>query len=372
MSNKYGFYSGLLYHKDSKGKLRVWETWNKNDEVFVRYGLDGGKMIKTSFKCTPKNVGRANETTSSEQAEKESMALYQNKLDRKYSMNKASAMQDKFLPMLAQTFQKRQKHVDFNTGSWFSSPKMDGVRAMAFCDSNGDVQLLSRSGQEWFVPHIQEQLERVMSPGEMLDGEIYIHGKTFQEISSLVKKYRVESENLEFHVFERIMDKDNPKIFEKNKYFDIFSNPNAGPNIVMTFYQPVKSIQDLNLHHDQYVKQGYEGAMLRNVDTPYQFGSRSTNILKYKRFDDTEYKIVDVVEGKGKFLGCGIFVCETVDGKRFNVTPKCTEDKKREIWNWRQNYPGNILKVQHQSLTDDGIPRFPVGLGTRDPRDMTV
>lgn len=368
MSKKFGFHSGFLYHKDSKGKLRVWETWSKNDEVFTKYGLEGGKMVETSFKCTPKNVGRANETTAFEQAEKESRALQQNKLDRKYSFTRNGALQDQYLPMLAQTFQKRAKKIDLSSGLWYASPKLDGVRALAFCDSSGNVQLLSRSGQEWHIPHIQEQLKTVMSPGMLLDGELYIHGKTFQQITSLCKKYRKESEDLEFWNFEKVKDKDNLKVFAYNQFFQTdYSTTN---HIKKVQYERISTHADLDAAHDRYIKEGYEGLMLRNVNTPYEFGRRSNNLLKYKKFDDTEYKIVNVVEGKGKFLGCGIFVCETSDGQQFQVTPKCSEDKKKEVWKWRENYPGHFLKVQHQSLTDDGIPRFPVGLGTRDPKDM--
>lgn len=358
----------ILYYKNSKGHMYIWQCYVIGDTVYVEYGRENGKMNKSSFQCFPKNVGRSNETTAHQQALKEAMALYKNKLDRKYSQTRAGAQVEQYLPMLAQTYQKREKYVDLSSGNWFSSPKLDGVRCLAFCGSDGSVQLLSRSGQEWYVPHIQKALESIMKPYEMLDGEIYIHGKTFQEITSLVKRYRTDSHALEFHYFERIDDIRNIQKFRSNGV-TMYANTSVVKKVE---YRIIKSKSDLDRAFNDYLNQGYEGAMLRGASTTYEFGKRSNNLLKYKVFEDNEFKIIDVVEGKGKFKGRGIFVCETNEGKTFQVTPKCEDEKKKAIWEWRENYPGNLLKVQHQGFTDDRIPRFPVGLGTRDPKDMST
>ena len=41
-----------------------------------------------------------------------------------------------------------------------------------------------------------------MKVGQILDGEIYIHGKSFQQIVRLVKKLRPESKTLQYHIYD--------------------------------------------------------------------------------------------------------------------------------------------------------------------------
>jgi DNA ligase-1 len=48
------------------------------------------------------------------------------------------------------------------------------------------------------------------------------------------------------------------------------------------------------------------------------------------------------------------------------VRPKGTIEDRRDIFKKAQSYVGKKLTVKYQELTDDGIPRFPIGLAIRD------
>ena len=68
---------------------------------------------------------------------------------------------------------------------------------------------------------------------------------------------------------------------------------------------------------------------------------------------------------RGKYYKCpecGVFVCETKDGKRFNCNAKCNDDIKRNILRFKSTWIGRMLKVRYQELSDNGIPTFLSGI----------
>ncbi|MEJ2027139.1 MAG: aconitase family protein, partial [Limibacillus sp.] len=89
-------------------------------------------------KVEGKNIGRSNETTPQEQAEKEARAAWQKKLDRKYSLTPEEARETVFLPMLAHNWRKQKRYPEFPLDV---QPKLDGVRCIAHRD-NGKVKLM--------------------------------------------------------------------------------------------------------------------------------------------------------------------------------------------------------------------------------------
>ena len=88
---------------------------------------------------------------------------------------------------------------------------------------------------------------------------------------------------------------------------------------------------------------------------------------------DEEYIIAGFTTGVGRFEGSIVGVCMTEDGQSFKVVPQGTmEERQMTYYNARKDGEGigDYLKVKFFELTDDGIPRFPVGLGVRLLEDM--
>jgi DNA ligase-1 len=121
----------------------------------------------------------------------------------------------------------------------------------------------------------------------------------------------------------------------------------------------MKQIEDAHTH---YTKAGYEGIMIR-TNGPYKHG-RSKDLLKYKKFKDSEFLVVGHTEGTGAHAGTAIFVCQTVDNT-FHVVMNGPLEKRREMLTHVSDYYGKYLTVKYQELSVDGIPRFPIGLGFR-------
>jgi DNA ligase 1 len=365
-----------LYHKSKTDAIVQWDIWTEGAVICTKYGQIGGKMQTARKTATPKNVGRANATTAEEQAILEAKAMHKKRLDAKYSLTIEDANKEVFLPMLAGSFDKRKDKVVYPVDV---QPKLDGVRCLAYWEGDS-VKLMSRGGKQWnCCDHIIKELEMVLPKDWVLDGELYIHGATFQEITKLVKKLRPESVNVEFHVY------DVPRAgYEQTEIggstwsnrkisvelIDEFENCKS-VKVVRTDYATCE--EDVYKLQSEYLEEGYEGAIVREFDGEYKFGYRSNKLLKVKNFMDEEYKIVDFTTGVGRFEGCIIWICQT--GKfpycnEFKVVPQGTMEERQETYQNADNHIGDMLKVKYFELTDDGIPRFPVGLGIRLTEDM--
>lgn len=132
-------------------------------------------------------------------------------------------------------------------------------------------------------------------------------------------------------------------------------------------FKIVNNISELNKTHSDYVERGYEGLIIRKPDGKYEPDHRSSGLLKFKSFTDDEFEITDYKEGKGNDKGTVIFTCKTKDdNKFFEVRPRGTREERKKMFLDAESYIGKYLTVKYFELTDDGIPRFPVGLAVRD------
>jgi DNA ligase-1 len=357
-----------LYHQGKTGAIVQWNIWTEGAVIVREYGQIDGKMQVARTTATGKNIGRSNETTPDEQAVLEAKARHKKRLDAKYSLTIEECKKEVFLPMLAASFDKRKDKVTYPVDV---QPKLDGVRCLAYWEDDS-VKLMSRGGKQWnCCQHIIDELEQVLPKDWVLDGELYIHGATFQEITKLVKKLRPESVNVQFHVYDIPRAGTNHEWEErKNHLNDFHGNHGLCKSVKVVRTDFAAHEEDVYELQSEYLEEGYEGAIVRERDGEYKFGYRSNKLLKVKNFMDEEYEIVGFTTGVGRFEGCCIWICETADGQSFKVVPQGTMDLRKETFNNADKNVGKWLKVKYFELTDDGIPRFPVGLGIRLTEDM--
>jgi ATP-dependent DNA ligase len=216
------------------------------------------------------------------------------------------------------------------------------------------------------MDHITQDLKDV---DLVLDGELYSNTLNFQQFVGLVRKKKHNDaekqllRQVKFHVYDCVNDKPFSErneaineLFSKRMY--AFSEP------LLT--EECKAKEDLKKFHDKYVAEGKEGLIIRNKDGLYQLAARSKDLQKYKEFEDAEYKVTGFTEGEGLEKGLVIWICETSAGKSFHVRPRGTHEARAEIFNEAKDYVGKSLTVRYQELTEEGIPRFPVGIAFRD------
>lgn len=393
-----------LFGKDKGGKYKVWAIGTtESGDLTIAHGQEGGKMTVKSEKIKPKNVGRANETTPEQQADLEAQGRIKKQIDKGYRHTKEELENLPVLAMLSKDHTKDGKEENIEDGV-FISDKLDGVRCLAKCklvEGEKDITLESRTGQPYDVPHIVEELMNIMEPGDVLDGELYVHGPSLQEITSAVKRtdpakkvaaaYKKMQkasggdgyedaqaeyaeaimignlrEDLEFHVFDFVV-MDTP--FEErlellNDYTNgRFSADHTG-YIVAVPYQYVDNLEDLTTQLHDCIKRGYEGIMYRTKDGLYESGKRSAGLWKFKLFMDSEFLILEVEPKKDD--GSAFVVQNDLNDKTFSVTLGSMLERAEFLAN-KELYIGKLITVQYQARYKDTLlPQFPTGKVIRE------
>ena len=358
----------ILYHKGKGGEIRVWSVWSDGDTVFTEYGVENGIMQISSKKVIAKNVGKKSATTVEEQADKEAKSQWEFKKKRKYSESVDAAEEVLQLPMLAKDYTP-----DKIVFPALMQPKLDGVRCEAFWDGDR-IKLISRAGLEWTVPtHIAEQVANVLPKGSQFDGELYVHGKSCQTITSYVKRLQPQTELVEYHIYDMpVVDGDDTLTNEERHA--ALTNILKGcqeTHLILVETREVFNEKEIKDAEAYWVSQGYEGGIVRNKKGIYRFGYRSWDLQKVKTFKDGEFEVVDCNEGVGKMVGCAIFECRNdISEATFDVTCSVPTPEKQEQYRNRAQYIGRFLTVKFFDRTDDGIPRFPVGKMFRADEDL--
>lgn len=387
-----------LYALSKTGAIRVYNIVvtldNENKTATITTAkqskIGGKETIDTYVFDKGVNIGKANETTYLEQALLEAESRYNKQLDLGYSvvipteeMQYNTDASGNMKPMLAISYDATK--IQFPC---IAQPKYDGVRCLTFEGKGGEIHLLSRKGKEYNIPHIKKWASehKNLLP---LDGELYNHKElTFQEIVSAVKKESEITSQLSYVVYDIPVENVKfaslipfPYCDENDNLMDcvlqcsghnrlsmlneIAKRDDKGP-IKISEYRICNSFDDIKHYHDECVEDGYEGIIIRNGYGIYEFGFKSSNLIKYKEFVDDEFDIIDVVEATGRDAGTAVFVCLTKDGKKFNVKPKGDKKLRSEYFSNREKYINKKLTVKYQGLSDDGIPRFPSGIAIRD------
>lgn len=356
-----------LYKIDTKGKVRVWWIEYTDEAYRTHSGQLGGAIVTSGWQYTrEKNVGKINATTIPEQIVAEVASRYEvRQYQGKYhpSIEEAKTVGAKFIEcMLAEKFNPK-KNKDY---PYFSQPKLDGVRCLV-----SEEGMQTRNGKEFVSsPHIQEILAAFFEeyPGYILDGELYNHDlkHDFEKIISLARKTKpteadlLESrEMVQYHIYDVITP--NEMNYEDRKEF---LNKNVGnlygPSIQLVPTSLVKDFEESRTKLAEYLEAGYEGQMLRTPKSIYEH-RRSKNLLKDKEFEDGEYEIVDIIEGKGNWSGYAkAAIIKLEDGSTQQAGMRGNFAQAKKILEEKDQYVGTEVTVRSQNRTADGKLRFPV------------
>ena len=354
-----------LYKIDSNGNTRVWWMEYDNEKYRTHSGIEGGKIVVSGWQYPEaKNVGRANATTVEEQVLLEVGFEYAKKQNQgKYHSSAEQASEGaKFIECMLADKYDAKKHNKF---PYYSQPKLDGVRCLVSKDG-----MQSRNGKPILsAPHIREALEPFFQkyPNVVLDGELYNHDlkNDFEKIISLARKTKPTAadleeskENIQYWVYDAIFpDNMNKMSFQlRNEFINYNVDVYSGVVIVPT-YELISEL-DIQLYLADYLGQGYEGQMLRDPKSQYE-GKRSKNLIKHKEFEDDEFEIVSIEEGKGNWAGAAKRVeIRLKDGTTQFSGVRGSFDMLHDLLYNDNGYTS--VTVRYQNKTDDGKLRFPV------------
>jgi len=350
----------------------IWVTRTPNDTgvMHTRYGKVGGKLQTIEEEITEgKNKGRSNATTAYEQACAEAAARWEKQKSRKgYGLTAAESKATREVsPMLAHVYEKHKQKVNWETA--LAQPKLDGFRCMAHVHANGSVQLFSRENQPLSaLEHLSTVLRESVpdwptslrgTDAVILDGELYCHGMSLNEISSACKKKTEKSNKIQYHVY----DMASPMAFlERSLRVNSLLVTIKHPLLVPVHTVKVRSENELFTCRKEFMEEGYEGAMLRHSHEGYEAGKRSSNLLKAKTWLDAEFKVVDYKMGRGKYALAPIFVCETDRENHFDVLAPGDMEAKAAFGRNPKKYLGKMLTVRfiYMTKTAQPVPFLPV------------
>lgn len=267
---------------------------------------------------------------------------------------------------------------------WAVSRKIDGVRC-SFYWKDGEVKSASRGGGDYDPSTYQirehPQLKELLSknPGWILDGELYKHGKSLQQISGAARMEKTAGgcDWLEYYIYD-VMVPDAP-FEDRLKCLNVIKellklsfNPEREweedelriqmvPHELVKGKDKKKQIMDL---HNQYVAEGWEGCVARDISKPYKYGGRGQEMVKFKMYQDAEFEITGISEGLRPEDMC--FTLVTDDGIEFKAKPMGSRELKEQYRADLPNLVGKLATVKYFYLSDDGTPLQPVLKAIRD------
>jgi len=361
-----------LYYQALTGKIHVWRIWTEENRIFTEYGEVGGKQQRSRKVAEGVNIGKVNMRSPNEQAQATAQSMWKNRVERRYALSPKAAKEPLVLPMLAHKIEGRK--FDFPV---FVQPKLNGVRALARWNGNV-VELVSRNGKLYRIPHISAELKQGFLPHgpAMVDGELYCHGERLQTIVSWVKRLQENTNKITYHVYDMPVDESGDVLIESQRQWNLSVLFAKRPRLKGKHFlrrvplHTADSMKSVLALEREFVRDGYEGAIVRVKKASYLFGRRSSGLLKVKSFEDAEFKVVGVADGEGKMEGCAIFICKTKQGKEFNAVMACSMAERKRQYIHRKKYLGAKLTVKFFGWTKDKKPFHPVGVAFRDRRDL--
>lgn len=259
--------------------------------------------------------------------------------------------------MLAYPFE--EKRLNKWQSPWLVQPKLDGERCRAEIDPEGNVKLISSEMNEFNqVPHINENLKRLGYRDIELDGELYIHEASLEDIHSIVSRRKNIHDDyyiMQYHVFDIIST--GAQIERIDRLLDMEENE----VIIHVPSYVVESKDEIYEYLQDFYSDGYEGIIVRELFSPY-VRRRSTSMMKWKPRAKDTYLIVDTkeeVDKDGRRKGTlGSVGFTGADGSIGWVGTGYSQLERAELWRIRDTLPGKFVEVEYQHLTSKrGVPK---------------
>ncbi len=368
-------------------------------EAWVETGIEGGKITRNAptYFENPLNKDKANERNVFQNAMVYARGQWLKKKDSGAAESKtkatASSSDVMLFPMLAKPFEDGEKHLVFPL---YIQPKLDGNRCLVYLQKkNGGVRNVvayTRKKKLYpsadyikkkLYPYLNELYDEEKKQSIYFDGELYKHGKKLQDITGDSRNESADTSDKnrdrnEYHIYDcfypRELDSPFSHRLEQLTHFYDALDATALKIIKKVPVYLVNNMTEASRKYTQFVKMGYEGAMLRNANGEYLSSSstRSNNLVKMKPKFTDEFEVVGFTDGsKGKDKGAIIWICKT-DSGQFNVTPKDMSYADRYALyeeatkSFDTKYLGRMLTVEYEDLSAAGVPLRAKALTFRD------
>ena len=399
-------YNLALYRRNSSGEPYLWYCSKFDDEtVQVQHGTVGGKIVREFYK-THRDVDKEVKSRVDAKLKTGYKPIQQIRdsgtlpvegnieairswLDTYLPVNRTTS-DGVILPMLAKTYDDKVfNRCPIYLGQW----KINGLRCLIKVIKNtGDLfkpfnlQFQSREGEIWnslltledYLLHVipQDVLVELYENDITLDGEVYLPGGyTINQINHFVKDPTcVENKALQFWCYDIAVEdmlQANRSKFILNKFCRhniVFTSKenhyNNKERFVVLPAIEITNTTQARTARDRFIELGFEGLILRNPNTEYDFGKRRVGVMvKYKKAEDGIFAVVDIKPDSKKRDGIPILICKNdINDELFECHLSYSIKKQKEILLNRELYINKLVYLSYSERS--GIKSVPFHIKT--------
>lgn len=393
-----------LYRRNNNGMPTVWWASFNSDtnSIAVFYGLVRGNIRKEVYAVTQKD------------GQKELESRYNDKIKQGYQyLNEICDMHDRppvedenslelfnflntylpkdlsngnsnlLLPMLAKTY---NGNVWKKVSCMYGQYKINGLRCIITAYTQNDMfkpirlRFQSREGVIWntlenlsdyLLSIIPANIIKDMIDGYVaLDGEIYLPGYTINQINHFVKDANcVENKLLQFWCYDIMMEGDQAHrnmyryhIKKPTSFNSIKEHYNNKERLIILHNKYITNDNEAIDARNHFINLGFEGLILRNAKTNYQYGRRRANYMeKFKDAAEGDFIILDIYKEKKRDLP--ILLCKNdINDEKFETRLSVSHIVQQEVLFDSQSYIGRTVHIEYGERS--GVARVPFHIKT--------
>lgn len=393
-----------LYRRNNNGMPTVWWASFNSDtnSIAVFYGLVRGNIRKEVYTVTQKDGNKELESRYNEKIkqgyqylneicdmhdrppveDENSLELF-NFLNTYLPKDLSNGNSNLLLPMLAKTY---NGNVWKKVSCMYGQYKINGLRCIITAYTQNDMfkpirlRFQSREGIIWntlenlsdyLLSIIPANIIRDMIDGYVaLDGEIYLPGYTINQINHFVKDANcVENKLLQFWCYDIMMEGNQVHrnmyryhIKKPTSFNSIKEHYNNKERLIILHNKYITNDNEAIDARNHFINLGFEGLILRNAKTNYQYGRRRANYMeKFKDAAEGDFIILDIYKEKKRDLP--ILLCKNdINNEKFETRLSTSHIVQQEVLFDSQSYIGRTVHIEYGERS--GIARVPFHIKT--------
>lgn len=393
-----------LYRRNNNGMPTVWWASFNSDtnSIAVFYGLVRGNIRKEVYTVTQKDGNKELESRYNEKIkqgyqylneicdmqdrppveDENSLELF-NFLNTYLPKDLSNGNSNLLLPMLAKTY---NGNVWKKVSCMYGQYKINGLRCIITAYTQNDMfkpirlRFQSREGIIWntlenlsdyLLSIIPANIIRDMIDGYVaLDGEIYLPGYTINQINHFVKDANcVENKLLQFWCYDIMMEGNQAHrnmyryhIKQPTSFNSIKEHYNNKERLIILHNKYITNDNEAIDARNHFINLGFEGLILRNAETNYQYGRRRANYMeKFKDAAEGDFIILDIYKEKKRDLP--ILLCKNdINDEKFETRLSVSHIVQQEVLFDSQSYIGRTVHIEYGERS--GVARVPFHIKT--------
>lgn len=393
-----------LYRRNNNGMPTVWWASFNSDtnSIAVFYGLVRGNIRKEVYTVTQKDGNKELESRYNEKIkqgyqylneicdmhdrppveDENSLELF-NFLNTYLPKDLSNGNSNLLLPMLAKTY---NGNVWKKVSCMYGQYKINGLRCIITAYTQNDMfkpirlRFQSREGIIWntlenlsdyLLSIIPANIIRDMIDGYVaLDGEIYLPGYTINQINHFVKDANcVENKLLQFWCYDIMMEGSQAHrnmyryhIKKPTSFNSIKEHYNNKEQLIILHNKYITNDNEAIDARNHFINLGFEGLILRNAKTNYQYGRRRANYMeKFKDAAEGDFIILDIYKEKKRDLP--ILLCKNdINNEKFETRLSTSHIVQQEVLFDSQSYIGRTVHIEYGERS--GVARVPFHIKT--------